>query len=101
MLSPWHLHRHERLWDDLDAFDPERYNTENRKTCLRDAFIPFSAGVRACPGAGFAMIEGPLLIAAILRKYHVPMTDQGRPAPVAHLTVRAKNGIWLHFQSCD
>jgi hypothetical protein len=47
------------------------------------------------------MIEGPLLIAAILRKYRVSMTDHGRPVPVAHLTVRAKDGIWLHFQSRD
>ena len=101
VLSPWHLHRHERLWDDPDAFDLERYHTENGKTCLRDAFIPFSAGARVCPGAGFAMIEGPLLIAAILRKYHVSMTEHGRPVPVAHLTVRAKDGIWLHFQSRD
>jgi cytochrome P450 len=101
VLSPWHLHRHERLWDDPDAFDPERYTTENGKTCLRDAFIPFSAGARVCPGAGFAMIEGPLLIAAILRKYRVTMTKHGRPVPVAHLTVRAKDGIWLNFQSRD
>jgi len=101
VLSPWHLHRHERLWDDPDAFDPERYDSENGKTCLRDAFIPFSAGARVCPGAGFAMLEGPLLIAAILRKYRVSMTDHGRPVPVAHLTVRAKNGIWLRFQSRD
>ena len=60
---------------------------------LRYAFIPFSAGARVCPGAGFAMIEGPLLIAAILRKYRVSMTDHGRPVPVAHLTLRAKDGI--------
>ena len=101
MLSSWHLHLHERLWDDPDAFDPERYNTDNGKTCLRDAFVPFSAGSRVCPGAGFAMIEGPLLIAAILRKYRVTMTEHGRPAPMAHLTVRAKDGIWLNFQSLD
>ena len=101
VLSQWHLHWRERLWDDPDAFDPEHYNTENGKTYLRDAFIPFSAGSRVCPGAGFAMIEGPLLIAAILRKYHVSMTDHGRPVLVAHLTVRAKDGIWLHFQSRD
>ena len=22
MLRPWHLHRHARLWDDPDGFDP-------------------------------------------------------------------------------
>ena len=101
VLSPWHLHRHERLWDDPDAFDPERYTTENGKSCLRDCFITFSAVARVCPGAGFAMIEGPLLIAAILRKYRVTKTEHGRPVPVAHLTVRAKDGIWLNFQWRD
>ena len=99
VLSPWHLHRHERLWDCPDAFDPERYATENGKSCLRDAFIPFSAGARVCPGAGFAMIEGPLIIAAILQNYKIAMTPHGRPVPVAHLTLRAKDGIWLEFQS--
>jgi len=48
-----------------------------------------------------SMLEGPLLIAAILRKYTVTMTDHCRPVPVEHLTVRAKDGIWLHFQSRD
>lgn len=38
---------------------------------------------------------------AILRKYRVSMTEHGRPVPVAHLTVRAKDGIWLDFQSRD
>lgn len=47
------------------------------------------------------MIEGPLLIAAILRKYRVTMTEHGRPVPVAHLTERAKDEIWLNFQARD
>ena len=58
VLSPWHLHRHERLWDRPDAFDPGRWQTENGKRCARDAYIPFSAGPRVCTGAGFAMVEG-------------------------------------------
>ena len=28
VLSPWHLHRHERLWDRPDEFDPDRWQTE-------------------------------------------------------------------------
>ena len=50
VLSPWHLHRHERLWERPDAFDPGRWHTENGKTCQREAFIPFSAGARVCTG---------------------------------------------------
>lgn len=94
VLSPWHLHRHERLWDNPDGFDPTRWTTENGKECQRNAYIPFSAGTRVCTGAGFAMVEGPLLLAMLLRRFKFELTDK-KPVPVAHLTVRAKDGIWL------
>lgn len=96
VLSPWHLHRHERLWERPDEFDPARYATENGKTCLRDAYIPFSAGSRVCTGAGFAMVEGPLILSMILRNYRVdPVGDP--PVPIAHLTVRSRDGIHLRL----
>ena len=95
VLSPWHLHRHERLWDAPDAFDPGRYATENGKACMRSAYMPFSTAQRVCTGAGFAMIEGVLLLAMLVRAYRFE-TVPTRPAiPVAHLTVRGKDGIWL------
>ena len=94
VLSPWHLHRHERLWDKPDDFDPTRWNSENGRTCMRDAFIPFSAGARVCPGAGFAMVEGPLILSMILRHFRLaPVGDT--PVPIAHLTVRSRDGIHL------
>ena len=97
VLSPWHLHRHERLRDNPDGFDPERWNTDAGKQSARDAFMPFSAGPRVCTGAGFAMIEGVVLLAQILRAYRFEIVDGKVPVPVAHLTVRAKDGIWLRF----
>ncbi|MEP3054209.1 cytochrome P450 [Ascidiaceihabitans sp.] len=95
VLSPWHLHRHERLWDRPDDFDPDRWKTENGKQCGRDAYIPFSEGARVCPGAGFAMIEGPLLLSRILRDFRISYEEDMPPVPVAHLTVRSKSGIRL------
>ena len=95
VLSPWHLHRHERIWDRPDDFDPDRYATEEGKHCLREAYIPFSSGARVCTGAGFAMVEGPLLLAMLLRKFKFEPIQNDTPIPVAHLTVRAKNGIRL------
>jgi len=95
VLSPWHLHRHERLWDNPDGFDPTRWATENGKQCQREAYIPFSAGSRVCTGAGFAMVEGPLLLSMLLKHYRFECVEGRDPVPVAHLTVRAKDGIWL------
>ena len=97
VLSPWHLHRHERLWDNPDGFDPTRWTTENGKKCQREAYIPFSAGPRVCTGAGFAMVEGPLILSMLLRAYRFDVVEGREPVPVAHLTVRAKDGIWLRI----
>ena len=95
VLSPWHLHRHARLWHDPDGFDPDRWQSENGRACAREAYIPFSAGARVCTGAGFAMIEGPLILARILRQYRLEPVEGRVPVPVAHLTVRSRDGIWL------
>ncbi|MCG7572091.1 cytochrome P450 [Phaeobacter sp. CNT1-3] len=97
VLSPWHLHRHERLWERPDEFDPARFETENGKSCLRDAYMPFSAGQRVCTGAGFAMVEGPLILSQLVRAYRFEVVQEKPPVPVAHLTVRGGDGIWLRF----
>jgi cytochrome P450 len=98
VLSPWHLHRHERLWDNPDGFDPGRWQTENGRQCAREAYLPFSAGPRVCTGAGFAMAEGVLLLAMLLRRFRFDMVPERVPVPVAHLTVRGKDGIWLRIR---
>jgi cytochrome P450 len=98
VLSPWHLHRHTRLWDNPDAFDPARWDTENGKACARDAYIPFSAGPRICSGAGFALIEGVVVLARLLKAYEFSVVEGRIPVPVAHLTVRSTAGIWLRIR---
>lgn len=96
VLSPWHLHRQTRMWDGPDGFDPGRWQTDAGRESARKAYMPFSAGPRVCTGAGFAMAEGVLLLAAVLAEWRVSPTDTV-PVPEAHLTVRAKDGIWLNL----
>lgn len=94
VLSPWHVQRHERLWDAPDTFDPDRWQTEGGRASARAAWLPFSEGPRVCPGAGLAMAEGVLLLAILVRAFRFSPTD--RPAcPVAHLTLRSRDGIFL------
>ncbi|MBV1867002.1 MAG: cytochrome P450 [Marinosulfonomonas sp.] len=95
VISPWHLHRHERLWDEPNAFDPDRFSTAAGKASAQSAYIPFSAGARVCTGAGFAMMEGTLLLALLVRSARFSTVPGKTPVPVAHLTVRSKDGIWL------
>ncbi len=96
VLSPWHLHRHERHWDNPDAFDPDRWQTAKGRDSARAAYMPFSAGPRVCPGAGFAMAEGTLLLALLVDAFRFAPIGPP-PVPVAHLTVRSRNGIKLEL----
>ncbi len=95
VISPWHLHRHERLWHRPDEFDPSRWHNENGQKCQREAYIPFSTGPRVCTGAGFAMVEGPLILSMLVRRFRFEVVNGKTPVPVAHLTVRSRDGIWL------
>lgn len=90
VISPWHLGRHEALWDAPDVFDPARWR---RETPDRKAWLPFSAGPRVCPGAGFAMVEATVLLATLMAGFKFDVLEP--PVPVAHLTVRARDGMRL------
>ncbi|MGB0497211.1 MAG: cytochrome P450 [Rubricella sp.] len=101
IVSPWHLHRHERIWPDPDAFRPARWRDPDQDDPRRTAFIPFSAGPRICPGAGFAQVEIALALAHVLRRFSLAIDPAHMPVPVAHLTVRARDGIYLTLARRD
>ena len=68
-VSPYVLHRRRGLWDNPDAFDPSRFLGERRERIDRFAYIPFGAGPRVCIGMAFAMQEGIILLANLLRAF--------------------------------
>ncbi|MGB0507844.1 MAG: cytochrome P450 [Pikeienuella sp.] len=95
-LSPWHLQRHDRFWKDPHVFDPGRWSRPEQAESRRDAYMPFSAGPRVCTGAGFAMVEGVLLLSVLMRRLQLAPVNGRIPTPVTQLTVRSENGIWLY-----
>jgi cytochrome P450 len=97
IISPWYVQRHNRIWERPDDFDPMRWQEMPIADCQRQAFLPFSSGPRICPGAGFAIIEGPYLLARIVQNYRLSYRDLPVPQPLAHLTLRARSGIYLRF----
>ncbi|HEX7951920.1 MAG TPA: cytochrome P450, partial [Burkholderiales bacterium] len=47
LISPWLLHRHEKLWDQPNAFRPSRFLPGNPPPD-RFAYLPFGVGPRVC-----------------------------------------------------
>ncbi|MEM1274592.1 MAG: cytochrome P450 [Pseudomonadota bacterium] len=98
IISPWHLHRNPRYWDDPDTFAPARFASQAGRAAQRQAYLPFSAGPRVCPGAGFAMAEMTLILSVLLSRFTITPVADRPPIPVAHLTIRGRDGIWLDLQ---
>ena len=101
ILSSWHLGRHERLWDRAHVFDPDRWQDEATRRVARDAYIPFSTGPRVCTGAAFGMQEGVLILGLLVARFRFEPVEGRVPEPMAHLTVRSRNGIWLRVTPRD
>ena len=95
-ISPWLIQRHQKLWDRPDEFDPDRFSRPETKESVRCAYIPFSTGPRVCLGASFAMQEGVLILAYLVRHFEFKPAEGHTPEPLARLTLRAENGIRLH-----
>ena len=98
IVSCWHMGRHERIWDRPHEFDPDRWKTPEGKQSGREAWIPFSTGPRVCTGAAFGMQEGILLLGLLVSRFRFTAVPGKVPEPMAHLTVRSRNGIWLKIE---
>jgi cytochrome P450 len=94
-VSPWLMHRHVKHWEEPDAFNPDRFETEAGEEALKCAYLPFSMGPRVCVGASFAQQEAVLLISELVRKFRFSTVPGHTPEPVARLTLRSTNGIPL------
>lgn len=86
-VSPWLLHRHERLWNDPHAFDPRRF-LPGAPVIDRFVYLPFGIGPRVCIGAHFATTELVLVLAEWLRRFRVERTDDRPVLPVGTVTLR-------------
>jgi cytochrome P450 len=89
------LHRNVRLWDNPNAFDPDRFAAEAVKARSRYAYLPFGGGPRICIGAGFAMLEAAAILATVVRAFRFAPVPGHRPKPVARVTLRPAGGIPL------
>lgn len=93
MLNLWSLHRHKKLWQHPEQFDPTRFMGENRSKIDRFAYLPFGLGQHVCIGASFAMQEAVIILATLLRRVRFSYAGKKAPWPTLKLTLQPDNGM--------
>jgi unspecific monooxygenase len=86
-IAPWALHRHRRLWSQPEVFDPARF-LPGVPVPDRFAYLPFGIGPRVCIGAQFALTEATLVLAAMIKAFHIERADDQPVMPVGIVTTQ-------------
>ena len=94
-LNTWQLHRHKTLWENPDAFIPERFLGTARDEIGRFQYLPFGVGERVCIGQRFAMQEAAILIALLARNYRFEYASDEVPWPKLRITIQPENGMTM------
>ncbi len=97
IIASWVLHRHEQLWENPNAFSPERFLPGSPKI-HPFAYIPFGAGSRVCLGKHLGIMEAVLLLAMIAQKYRLRLAPGHSVKPLGRMTLRAKNGMLMSLE---
>jgi len=87
LIAPWLLHRHEKLWNDPNAFIPSRF-MPGAPPPDRFAYLPFGVGARVCIGAHFALVEATLALAKLIGAFRVELVDREPVMPVGVVTTQ-------------
>jgi cytochrome P450 len=86
MIAPWLLHRHEKIWDQPNAFVPKRFLSSQAPD--RFAYLPFGAGPRVCIGAPFAQAESVLALARLIGAFRIELADTTPVTPLGVVTTQ-------------
>jgi cytochrome P450 len=95
------IHRHRKLWDDPDRFDPSRFAPEREASYSRYQFMPFGAGPRVCIGAAFALIEATAMLVTFVRAARFESSPVQEPIPVSRVVLLPKDGMPLQVTMRD
>jgi cytochrome P450 len=69
----WASHRLPDVWDEPEAFRPERFAPGNRERIPKGAYVPFGGGSRTCLGMRFGQAEIRVIASRILERFRLEL----------------------------
>jgi cytochrome P450 len=92
-------HRLPHVFEDPDAFVPERF-TKERKTALpRGAYVPFGSGSRICIGKRFGQTEVKLVTAMALQRFDFELLPEHEMTVRQMPTLGPKGGLPMRIRT--
>lgn len=93
-INVYALHRNPKFWENPEAFDPNRFSSENMKG-KAFLYIPFGQGRRACIGKPLAMAELQTIFPKLVEQFDFELTDNSTPKISPDTIIKSKNKLML------
>jgi cytochrome P450 len=84
-------------WTDPNSFDPMRFAPENARGRHKYAWVPFGGGAHMCLGLHFATMQVRILVAHLLSRYRIELTEGAGEAWQYFPIPRPKDGLPVKF----
>jgi cytochrome P450 len=99
LLLPWVIHRRPDLWEQPEAFRPERFLTERSidAAVWKYTYLPFGAGPHVCIGNHFAVLEAVTILAMLLKRGHLEALQPDAAKPTMTLALTSADGLPARF----
>ncbi|MDF5733735.1 MAG: cytochrome P450 [Rhizonema sp. PD38] len=98
LLSIYQTHHMPEIYPEPERFHPQRW--EGFEPTMFE-YNPFSAGSRACIGAGFAMMEIKIVLAMLLQRYRLQYLPQKRIDRTGIVVMASKYGMPMIIRKQD
>ncbi len=90
------VHHSKLLWDNPEAFDPDRFSPENKKNIPSYAYFPFGGGPRLCIGQQFAWTEMILAMYHLMKSFEFTLAEGQQIDVEPLITLRPKYGMKMN-----
>ena len=95
LVPMYTVHQNPKIWKNPKEFDPLRFHPDNAEGRDPFAYLPFSAGQRNCIGQNFAMNEMRTVVASIVHRFSLSLTEDHQVEMVPKVILRTMYDIKL------
>jgi enediyne biosynthesis protein E7 len=97
LLPVYLIHRHPHVWEEPEAFRPERFAAEREAQRPRFAYIPFAAGPRHCIGEPLALYEMLMHVYKVARRYRMTYVPDKPIELEAQINLRSRHPLHMRL----
>jgi cytochrome P450 len=97
-ISPYITHRHPRLWERPEEFDPERFDPAKTKPRGPFVYFPFGGGPRLCIGHNLALLEAQLILSTVAQRFRLELVPGTMVEPERLFVLRPRSGLPMYIR---